>query len=41
MEGAITGSALRLSRGWRTAEALEWIEGAVARACAAPATAGG
>lgn len=41
VEGASTGSALRLGPGWRTAEALAWVEGAVARVCAsAPAAAG-
>ena len=33
-DGAATGFALPLPEGWRTAEALSWIEGAVALACA-------
>ncbi len=34
VEGSPTGSALPLGEGWRTAETLTWIEGAVARVCA-------
>ena len=34
LDGAANGFALPLPGGWRTAEALSWIEGAVALACA-------
>ena len=37
LEGAATGFALPLPDGWRTAEVLAWIEGAVALACASRA----
>jgi len=37
LDGAATGEVLRLSPGWSTAEALAWIEGAVARLCEEPA----
>jgi DNA polymerase-3 subunit epsilon len=33
LEGDAAGAALRLAPGWRTAETLSWIEGAVARLC--------
>ena len=36
-DGGATGFALPLPEGWRTAEALSWIEGAVALACASRA----
>ncbi|HVG99979.1 MAG TPA: exonuclease domain-containing protein [Miltoncostaeaceae bacterium] len=41
LDGAATGSALRLPEGWRTAVALAWIEGAVARVCSTSAAPGG
>ena len=41
LDGAATGSALRLPAGWRTAVALAWIEGAVARVCSTSAAPGG
>ncbi|HEX2503632.1 MAG TPA: exonuclease domain-containing protein [Miltoncostaeaceae bacterium] len=39
LDGAGSGSALRLPEGWRTAEVLSWIECAVALICTAPAAA--
>ncbi|HEX2507199.1 MAG TPA: hypothetical protein VHK23_02670, partial [Miltoncostaeaceae bacterium] len=40
LDGAATGFALPLQEGWRTAEALSWVEGAVALACASRASSG-
>jgi DNA polymerase III epsilon subunit family exonuclease len=40
LDGGATGFALPLQEGWRTAEALSWVEGAVALACASPAGSG-